>query len=506
MDRKKKLWKTSISALGCQLATIASGFILPRLYMFHYGSEINGLVSSIAMFLGFIAMAEFGVGAVVQSALYKPLAEKNEDEISRIIISSERFFRKVAFALIGYLIILIIIYPRIVSSSFDAWFTISLILAISISLFAQYFIGMTYRLLLNADQIGYIQTNLLTIALVISTIICYIAVYMGASVQFVRFASSIIFLIQPIGLSVYVKKHYHLNKRLKLHEEPIKQKWNGLTQHISSVVLDKTDVVTLTLFSTLTNVSIYYVHYIVVSGINSILLSVTNGFQALLGNMFAKKESALNEEYAFFEWLVHTMVVLLYSCTVVLLSPFVLVYTRAVTDANYNVPLFAFLITFAFAFMCIRIPYQSMIKAAGHYKQTQTAALIEACINVVLSVILVLSFGLPGVAIGTLVAMVYRTTYFAVYLSKNILFRPMKHYFIHLGVDAVNAGIAIVCCSFLKLAEVGYVAWVYMAFKTVAIVLPITIIINFIAYRKNMLQCVRILKRWTQLGASKLRR
>ncbi|HPJ01290.1 MAG TPA: polysaccharide biosynthesis C-terminal domain-containing protein [Candidatus Limiplasma sp.] len=500
MDRQKKLWRTSLSALGFQLVTFITGFIIPRLYLLYYGSETNGLVSSVAMFLGFISLAEFGVGAVVQSALYKPLAEKNHDEISRIIISSERFFRKVAFALVGYLALLAIVYPRIVSSPFDPWFIISLILAISIGLFAQYFIGMTYRLLLNADQVGYIQINLSTFALVISTITAFILVQSGASIQIVCLASSVIFLIQPFGMSLYVKKHYQLNKQLTLHEEPIKQKWNGLTQHISTVVLDKTDVVTLTLFSTLTNVSVYYVHYIVVAGIKSILSSLTFGFQAALGDMFAKQEKELNREYDFFEWLVHTAVVFLYGCTLVLIRPFVQVYTRGILDANYDAPLFAYLLAIAFAFMCIRIPYQTMVKAAGHYKQTQTAALIEAGINVVVSVTLVFQFGLPGIAIGTLAAMLYRTTYFALYLTKNILHRPIKHYFIHLGVDAVNMLLAVMLCSVLRLGDVSYSAWGIMALKTAAIALPVTLVINLIVYRQNTLRFAGLCKGLLRIG------
>ena len=495
MDWKKKLWKTSISALGLQLITFVCGFIIPRLYLLHYGSEINGLVSSVAMFLGFISLAEFGVGAVVESALYKPLAEQDHDAVSRIIISSSRFFRKVAFVLAGYLLVLVIVYPKVVSTSFDPWFVISLILAISINLFAQYFVGMTNRLLLNADQAGYIQINLQTIALVISTIVSYILIISGASIQVVCLTASLIHLMQPVGLSIYIKKHYQLNKRLELREEPIKQKWNGLTQHISTVVLDKTDVITLTLFSTLTNVSVYYVHYIVVAGIKSVLYSVTYGFQATLGDMFAKKAPRLDEEYAFFEWLVHTAVVLLYSCTMVLISPFVQVYTRGISDANYNAPLFAALITIAIAFICIRIPYLAMVKAAGHYKQTQIAALVEAGINIVVSVALVFQFGLPGIAIGTLVSVLFRTTYLSMYLSKNILSRPVKHYFIHLGIDAVTMILAVLCCSFLKLDELSYMAWILMALKTVAIILPITLIINLIAYRQNLLRCAGACKR-----------
>ena len=82
MQRKRRLFYNTISSLIFQLTTIICGFILPRLILTAFGSEVNGLVNSIIQFLGIISFLELGVGAVVQSTLYKPLAEKNyKDEI-----------------------------------------------------------------------------------------------------------------------------------------------------------------------------------------------------------------------------------------------------------------------------------------------------------------------------------------------------------------------------------------------------------------------------------------
>ena len=67
--RKKRLVKNTIASLGYQISAIICGFILPRLIMTYYGSEVNGLVNSITQFLQVITFLELGVGAVVQSSL-----------------------------------------------------------------------------------------------------------------------------------------------------------------------------------------------------------------------------------------------------------------------------------------------------------------------------------------------------------------------------------------------------------------------------------------------------
>ena len=99
--RLKKLKWNSFLAIGYQLLVILSGFILPRCYLHFYGSEINGLINSITQFLAFINICDLGIGAVVSSALYKPLAERDILGVSRIFVFAKKFFRIVSFILIG---------------------------------------------------------------------------------------------------------------------------------------------------------------------------------------------------------------------------------------------------------------------------------------------------------------------------------------------------------------------------------------------------------------------
>ena len=94
--RKKKLAKNTISSLIFQVTTIVCGFILPRLILLYYGSETNGLVNSITQFLSIISFLELGVGAVVQSSLYKPLSKNDSVEVSKIVKSANKFFRTLA--------------------------------------------------------------------------------------------------------------------------------------------------------------------------------------------------------------------------------------------------------------------------------------------------------------------------------------------------------------------------------------------------------------------------
>mgnify|MGYP000048990859 FL=1 len=186
--KNKLLARNTYTSLLYQVVTVACGFVLPKLILVHYGTAVNGLVNSITQFLGLITYLDLGISAVVQSALYKPLAEKNNKNISEIISSARKFFKTIARILAVYVVILIFIYPFIIQNSeFDIVYTGTLIVAISISSFAQYYFGITDQLLISADQRVYIPYMLQIITLIVNTIACAILMSLGHSIQLVKF-------------------------------------------------------------------------------------------------------------------------------------------------------------------------------------------------------------------------------------------------------------------------------------------------------------------------------
>lgn len=485
--RKKKLFYNTISSLIQQITTIICGFILPRVILGRFGSEVNGLVNSIVQFLSIISFLELGVGAVVQSSLYKPLSEDNKESISKIMVSANKFFTGIGRILFVYLIVLVIAFPRFAGRGFDYWYTATLIIAISISMFAEYFFGIVNRLLLTADQRGYIHYNSKTIAVILNTAVCFALIKWGYSIQLVKLVSSMIFLIQPIALNVYVKKHYSIDKKIRYDEEPIKQKWNGIAQHVAASVLDDTDTIVLTVFATLSDVSIYSVYYMVVKGIKRLFLSMINGITSLIGELWAKQElEELNKTFSWTEWVIHTGTTFIFGITAILIVPFVKVYTLKVDDANYIQPVFAALLVAAHASHCLRQPYNIVILAGGHYKQTQRNYIIAAVLNIVVSIATVKVWGLVGVAIGTLVAMLYQTVWMAIYDSKNLIKWPIKNFLKQLFVDALSITLMVASTWKVTLQEETYLGWIVLALLIAVISLAIVIVVNLIFYREKL--------------------
>lgn len=483
---KSKIAKNTIASLVLQICSVLCGFIVPKLILSHYGSDVNGLVNSITQFLSFISLLDLGVGAVIISALYRPLAENDNTRLNQIVTSSDKFFKMIGVALVVYVIALLCIYPFFVADDFDYIYTIALIGAMSISAFSQYYFGMTDRLLLTADQKGYVQYNAQTVTLILNTLACSVLIRLGGSIQIVKLVTSLIYLARPVFLRFYINRYYTLNRKEHYSEEPIKQKWNGIAQHVSAVVLNDTDTVVLTFFSTLSSVSIYSVYNLVVSGLKKLFESSTNGIEAALGELWAKKEyEKCQSLFLYSEWIIHTAVTFVFSCAAILIVPFVKVYTYGITDAEYSQPIFALTIVLAYTVHCYRLPYHIMVKAAGHYKETQKCYYISAFMNLLISIIAVRNWGLIGVAIGTLSSMLYQTIWMAIYNSKYLIKDSFSYFIKQIIVDIILFfSCYFILPTFIKMNQVGYVSWILMSIKTVCAVTVLFIGVNSIFYRK----------------------
>lgn len=496
MNRKKLLAFNTSSSLIFQLTTIICGFIVPRLILQTYGSEVNGLINSITQFLSIIAFLELGVGAVIQSSLYKPLADKDNNEISKIVVSGQKFFSRLASILLVYVVILMGLYPIVAKSNFGFLYSTTMILVISISSFAQYYFGIINSLLITANQRGYYSYNIQTVTLILNTIACFILIKIGASIHIVKLTTSLIYLFRPILLSLYVKKNYNIDWNIKYSGEPIKQKWNGIAQHVAAVILDGTDNIVLTIFMGLEAVSIYSVYNLVVSGVKRLLLSMTNGIQSLMGEMLAKEEfDKLRKFFGWVEWSIHTGTIFIFGVTSVLIVPFVEVYTLGINDANYTQPMFALLIVAANAGHCLRLPYNLMILAGGHYKQTQSNYIVASVLNIVFSIILVKFLGLVGVAIGTLIAMIYQTIWMAIYDSKNFIKWPIRNFVKQFLIDFITAIMIILIGKIISINDITWSGWIFYAIKVSLIAVVFILLINYIFYRHYIIKMFDKIKR-----------
>lgn len=486
-SRTKNAFLSISTSLISEGVALVCGLILPRLILSSFGSAYNAITQSITQFISYISLMKAGIGGATAVALYKPLAENDTEEISEILASTQKFMRKIAFIFVGFIIVLSIVYPLFIVRDFDWWFTASLIFIISMTTFAQYYFGFTYQTLLSADQKDYVTTSLEIVTTILNTLVAVILINNDCSLHVVKLGSSLVNIIPPIFLYVYCHKKYHIHK-VEPKEDKIPQKWDAAAHEVASFINNNTDVVILTMFSSLLEISVYTVYHYVISNIKKIVTKFTVGFGSAFGDMYARNEiDLMHQNLSIFELIIYSFTSILYSVTLVMMIPFVILYTDGVTDVNYVRPLFSLLLVLGSVFNCFRVPYRVITIAAGHYRQTRNGALTEAAINIVVSVLGVILFGLNGVALGTLCAMAFRTVQYVWYLSKNIMYRDIRYFLNHaILCFAIIAAVYFIAQLYLPASIDSVFEWVLYAVVTTLIAAALTLLTDYLFYKEDL--------------------
>lgn len=419
MNNKKNI----ISAIILQIITMISGLILPRLIINSFGSEVNGIVSSITQFLSFISLLEGGLGAVVLAELYKPIEEKNEEKIKEILNECQNFFSKLSLAFIVYSLILSIIFPFINETSFSFGYISSLVIILSIATLIKYLFSITYKLYLQANQQVYIVNIVSSIIIVLNLIFAFLIIKIYPQIHILKIIADILFLLQPIVFKAFIEKKYYTNIKLtKSNNDVLTNRWSGFAQNFAHFINMNTDIAVITIAVGLKEVSVYTIYMLAVNALRTFISLVSNSYQSAFGKYYAEnKMDILKDKFVKFEKINWAISLIVYGSCLLLINLFVNIYTKGINDVNYYQPVFAAIIIFANMIYCICEPKRYLILSAGKFKEINMAYIIEAIINIVISIMLSIKLGLVGVAIGTLIAVLYKFIYFTKYLNKNII-------------------------------------------------------------------------------------
>lgn len=485
-----------------EVAILVCGLITPRLILTTFGSEYNGVVSSITKFLSMISILNLGVAGSTRVALYKTLARDDIESTSGIVRATSQLIKKNAFIFIIYAFAIAFIYPFISKNEISPFGIAFLALILAIGTFAKFFFGYSYKCLLDADQKTYIYNFLQMVATIANTGVVYVLIRCNVSIYGVKLWSSICFAFVPICMNVYVVKKYKLNRKCEPDYSGLSQRKSAMTHSIANLIHQNVGLLVLTLFTTAKEISVYTVYNAVIGNIRQVMRSFTNGLEAAFGNMWAKQEwENLKNHFLTYEYIMYCFTAIVFSCVGVLLVPFIKLYTSGVVDTNYERLGFAIAMTVCEGIYCIREPYVTIVQAAGKYNETQNTARIEAMINVLLSLVLGGQFGIIGVVLAMAVANLYRTISYATYISKKILNLSVFRVFRRMLWLVLNVVINVIVISItVELDAIQtWVNWVSCGVFCFIIVVGITVLLSLLFYKKDFNKmicfCTNLLKR-----------
>ncbi len=452
-----------------------------RLLLNAYGATAHGLINAINNFLGLILALELAFIMLARNSYYRPLADNDKTKLNLFYRRNRRALYRMGLLAVVLTVIVALIFPLFYLNQFTYWDTAILVFALGLYLLVQASTRADTGLL-TADYKSYIIKILSTFTTLLTTFLCYWLVRWQFNLQTVKMVVALALLIQPLFYGIYIHRHYKMPKP-EVDLPPRKLEPIIVVERITNAFLSRTNILILAISATLTDVSIYAVYYMVGRYLTRCINGLFTGREAVYGHAFANEDKlTVKKTYAQTNFLLANVLGIVFGIGVVMLNPFVKLYTKWVFGVNYSQFWFGFLLLVAQMLTCIRETQMKVIYTSGRVRHGQIVfdAIMEAVINLVVSVALVATLGIVGVAIGTVAALVYRVIRLLIYRRKHVikgsLWQTIRRYIPTLAM----IGIALLVVLYFEPHPTNKVEWTLGCIQIGAIFVLIDLFLNLI--------------------------
>ncbi|MXP74785.1 sugar isomerase [Lachnospiraceae bacterium WCA-9-b2] len=475
-----------------KVVTLIIGIILPKLYIDSFGSEVNGLLSSISNILIYINLLEAGVGSASTQALYKAIKEKKQDDINGILAATDKFYKRTGIFFFLIVCILAILYPVCVESEISYLLVVVLILLSALPSALRYFFQGKYTILLNADNRAYVLNTLTLVINLATNLSKAVLIILGFNVLAVQIVSAFISVLQMFIILVYIKHRY---KKLDLSAKPdelaISKKKYAMVHMVTATIFSHIDVLVLTLFTNLKVVSVYTVYNMIYVQLSQVLKGISNSLNASFGQLYYEDRERFGNMYKLFAVVYRYLTVTVMATAGIMTLPFLKLYTSTFHDINYVDKILPLLFVSAMYLETVRWPEVLGINTTGHFKETALAAVMEMMINLVLSVALAVKFDIYGVLVATTIALLYRTLEMIHFVNKYVIFKKWKKDMIYVLFSWLFS-LLMTYFSYVIIGEPqGYLALILLAGEVFVIVSVAQVFLSFLFYRIELLYIVK---------------
>ena len=409
---------------------MALSIVLPRLFIVSFGSEVNGLLSTITQIFTYLALLEAGIGNATINALYRPLDDDNKEQVCGVLSEARAYYRRVTAVYILCVVAFAVVYPLFADISMNRPMITAIVLLQGAPSCISYYYCAAYMQLLVADGKQYIVENVNFAIHVGTSAIKILLVALGQNIVLVQVGFFAISMLKIPLLIVLTYKRYPWLKLVKTKScKSIKERGAFVVHEVSSTIFSNTDIILISTFCNFAMASVYSVYNLVFGALNSMINTANAGLGFILGQSHYKDPERFRKVYDAYSFIYSLIVFVVMTIAYVMITPFVTLYTKGVADANYiinGLPLLFAVINIMSGFRAVAA---RLITVSGHAGRTSSHSIAETIINVVASLILVNIWGIHGVLWGTVIALSYRMNDIIIYANKVILLRsPMKEY------------------------------------------------------------------------------
>ncbi len=412
MSRVSKSIKNAKVGAFFFLISIFAQFFTRKIFLDFLGDEFIGLTSTLRSLLGFLNLAELGIGTAIGYALYKPIFNNDHLEINKIIALLGVLYKRIGLFILGTGLIISLFFPYFFG---DTQFSLGLIyftfFSFLLSTLLSYFFNY-HMTLMEADQKGYVvQVYFQSINILRLLFQALVAYYLQSFYAWV-----IMELLFSIALSfilrMKIKEHYpwliivsnETTGLVKKYPEIIKKTKQLFIHKMGSFVKDGTDNILVYALVNIQSVAFFGNYQLIFINLISLVQIIFSGTGAGIGNLVAENDKK-NIDKVFWEMMaLQFFIAGFFSLAIYyLISPFVILW---IGEEYVLGELIVVLMIGNFFISLVRSPVQHFQNAYGLFSDTWAPA-VEIVLNLAVSLIFGKLWGISGILLGTFTSLIF---------------------------------------------------------------------------------------------------
>lgn len=440
-SRTQNALKSSFTGTVCNLVNIVFGFVYRTIFIQVLSSNylgINGLFGNILQILSF---ADLGISTAIVYRFYEPISQNDVHKVGQLMNFFKSIYRGIAtIILVTGLGLLPFLNFFIKDTSevppdinLQKVYLLFLLQTISSYLFVY------KQTILSADQKQYISSLIQTLITLARYILQVLILLATKNYTWTLTTSIILNILMNFTFSEWVSCKYKDVFTVKdgISKEEKKQIFDDtratLCHKVGGTILTGTDNIILSKCVGIVATGVYSNYSMILSSLSGFLNQVFGSFTSSLGN--AHVEQNAEQKYISYRRLLFANLWITSVCTVCLynlLNDFITVWVGA--DMLLN-ELTVTVLCVQFFIETARIISMSYTNGCGLFVRDKVRPLIEASINLGVSIVMANLLGIAGVFIGTIVSHLCTVFWREPYLLYKYEFeKSMKEYCYYYGV------------------------------------------------------------------------
>lgn len=388
-----------------KLYQIIMPFILRTCMIYFMGIEYLGLSSLFVSILQVLNLAELGVASAMVYSMYKPISEEDYPTICALLKLYRQYYRIIGTAVAAIGLLLLPVVPYLVKGSIPNGLNLQVLYLLNLGATVLSYWLFAYKTsLLQAHQRSDMISRV-TLATNTFMYVCQIAIIIVVKDFYLYVMAALVtqILTNVAGAVCATRLYPHLKPVGTLEKEQIRvinQRIKDLfTSKIGAAILSAGNTLVISIFLGLTALAIYQNYYFIVVWVSSIVGVAFTACVAGIGNSIITESKEKNfKDLRKFTFILTWIIGFFACCILCLCQPFMEIWVG--NSLMLEFPAVAFFAVYFFVFN-INLLLSTYKDAAGIWHEDRFRPLVTSIFSILLSLVLVNSFGVYGVALAT---------------------------------------------------------------------------------------------------------